>query len=263
MKITALVLCSLFILARLSFADAVAGAVVTSKEWQVKRGKDSIETFIGDVRYHTQKNEILAKWARFFHATQKWFLKGDVRATRTEDTGDILKVFGDIASYNQNTQSGWIRPAKHRGKSQILIIRQPLIGPPDHATADWAKWTGNSKTILIGHVHSKGPRLESWSDKTTILEGPGKKAGCSLRRVILTGSRPVAVKFPQDPKDWHGAVKGDLLKTRNPHPSNQDSAANSNSDVCGQDRFTALGHARGWIVFRKTSHQKSKAQKKK
>ena len=263
MRLTFLALFSLLLIPRWAFAEAVAGAVVTSKEWQVKRGKDMIETFIGDVRYHTQKNEILAAWARFYHNSQNWILKGNIRATRQEDTGDHLKVFGDLASYNQNTQSGWIRPAKHDGKRQILIIRQPVIGLPDHATADWAKWTGDSKTVLIGHVHSKGPRLESWSDKTTILENPGVKTGCSVRHVVLTGSRPVAIKFPQDKKDWQGSVKADILRTRNPHLSNQDGVDESNPTICGQDRFTALGHARGWIVFRKTSHKKSKAKKKK
>jgi hypothetical protein len=259
---TTLLAAFVFLLAlSLCKAEKVAGSVVTSQEWQVKRGTNTVEYFTGDVHYHANKNEIYSDRARFDHNSQNWFLNGHVQATRKEDSGEFWQAFGEHGFYNQDNQTGWLRPDSKA--KQVPMVRYPLIGLPDHATANWVRWMGESKTILIGSVHSKGPRLESWSDKTTILESPGLKTDCSLRRVILTGSRPVARKFAQDQNDWQSAIKADILRTKDPHPSKQESSKDDNPMFCGEDRFVALGHARGWIIFHNSKKKKSKSNKKK
>ncbi len=238
-------------------AEQVAGAVVTSKEWDVKRGKNTIENFSGDVHYHSGPNQIWSDWARFNHALQDWLFKGHVKAFHIEDSGTVLKAYGEKGGYNQATQKGWLKPSAKQ--KQVLLIRQPLNEFPGHATADKVRWVGTSKTTLDGHVHAQNLQTESWSDKSVILENPGDKPGCSLRRVTLSGSRPVAVKFRQAPKDWTGAVKADQLKMFEPHLSNQEGS--DGSDVCGESRYVALGHARGWMVFQNSKKRKKKKTK--
>lgn len=246
--------------AQSSLAKAVAGAVVTSHQWRVERGTNTIESFRGNVRYHSGPNKIFSDWARFDHNRQQWFFKGHVRASHKEDSGALLKAYGASGDYNQNSQDGNLNPAKNR---QILMIRVQPRGLPDRATANHVLWKGESKTVLIGRVHSKGPRLETWSDKTLILDKPLGRSGCSLRRVFLTGQRPVAVKFPQDKKDWRGAVKADTLKTHTPHATGQESSSESGDAFCGPDRFVALGRARGWIIFKNSEKKKKKTPKAK
>ncbi len=241
-----------------SHAGPVAGAVVTSSEWDVKRGKDTIEDFSGNVHYHSGPNQIWSDWARFDHALQNWIFKGHVKALHVEESGTVLKAYGSKGSYNEATQKGWLLPSPKQ--KQVLLIHEPLNSFPGHATANKINWVGTAKTTLTGRVHAQEGQMESWSDKAVILESPAKQEGCSLRRVTLSGNRPVAVKSRQDPKDWTGAVKADRLKTFEPHPSNQESS--DSSDVCGENRYVAMGHARGWIVFKNSKKRKKKKSKK-
>ncbi len=248
----------LFIPALKAYAEPVAGAVVTSSEWNVKRGKNTIEDFSGHVHYHSGANQIWSNWARFDHALQNWVFRGHVKARHIEESGTILKAYGDKGAYNQATQTGWLIPSPKQ--KQVLLIHEPLNRFPGRATANKISWVGTSKTTLTGRVHAQEAQMESWSDKAVILENPGKITGCSLRRVTLSGHRPVAVKSRQDPKDWTGAVKADRLKTFEPYLSNQESS--DSSDICGESRYVALGHARGWIVFKNSKKSKKKKSKK-
>ncbi len=247
----------LFLPALKAHADPMAGAVVTSSEWDVKRGKDTIENFSGKVHYHSGPNQIWSDWARFDHALQNWIFRGRVKARHVEESGTVLNAYGNKGAYNQATQKGWLIPS--REQKQVLLIHQPINSFPGRATADKVNWVGTSKTVLTGRVHARDAQMESWSDKAVILENPEKQAGCSLRRVTLSGSRPVAVKSRQDAKDWAGAVKADQLKTFEPHPSNQESSGSG--DACGANRYVALGHARGWIVFKNSKKHKKKKSK--
>src|SRR6266705_1018048 len=85
-------------------ASPVAGSVVSSNEWKVRRGAEKEEEFIGDVRYRTGRTLLTADWALFRHATQDWRARGRVRVERMLDDGSALTADGDEAVFDQRAQ---------------------------------------------------------------------------------------------------------------------------------------------------------------
>ncbi|MDE2510895.1 MAG: hypothetical protein KGL74_07220, partial [Elusimicrobia bacterium] len=60
----------------------VAGSVVRSKEWVVRRGKIKEEEFIGDVRYDAAGARLSADWALYRQEPDDWRARGHIRARK-------------------------------------------------------------------------------------------------------------------------------------------------------------------------------------
>lgn len=195
----------LLLLAPLSFSQGsspVAGGVVSSKEWRVRRGADKEEEFIGDVRYRTGASVIRSDWALYKHAAQTWQLRGHVKVDRALDSGDTVESVGDKAFAEMLKKTGWMT-----AEDRVAVTRTPADGTePDRARARRLEWEGKTRGALIGEVHLWGPRLEGWADRADYDEPTGE--------ILMTGGRPVTRKFAgwAADDDWSGALKGDTVR---------------------------------------------------
>ncbi len=205
-------------------ASAVAGSVVSSKEWKVRRGEQKEEEFIGDVRYRSGATIFNADWALFKHASQSWRAKGRVKVEHLLESGDDLVAHGDEAVYDQVSQKGTMT-----AKKDVTFDRTPRDEETDHGRADRVEWSGKDQIAAIGSVRLWGTRMLTWSDRADFANDE--------RTLKLTGNRPVLVKlagFDPTSSDWVGALQGDTI-TSYETPR----------------RLTADGRARGWLDFTK------------
>src|SRR6185312_16210946 len=165
-------------------AQAVAGSVVRSKEWIVRRCKAREEEFIGDVHYDSSGLKLSSDWA----------LRKDL------ENGDVLTAKGQTARYNEETKAGRLDPEEGR---RILFTRAPADGSePDHGEGAVLTWQGEQWAALSGRARVWGPRLQAWAD-TARYEPPAK-------RLSLRGGRPVARKVDED-GGWTTALKADEI----------------------------------------------------
>lgn len=204
-----------------SFADKVAGSVVTSREWEVKRvpGHEE-EVFSGDVHYHAGANDVRADWALYKHGTQQWRARGNVKVQHALDSGDVMHGSGDEAFFNQKNDDGSLE-----GKAGVSLEREVPGEEPDFAHAGRLSWQGQEWATMTGGVHEWGPRIAAWADRG---DYDGKTS-----LLTLTGGRPVLQKFIGAGTDWVGAVKGDTITA-------------SRLD----NRLSAQGRVVGWLVFK-------------
>lgn len=200
-------------------AQTVAGGVVQSDEWKVRRSPEKEEEFIGDVRYRGGENSFSADWALLRHGPQLWRARGRVRIERRMESGDLLVATGDEGLYDQKTGEGSLTSQK-----AVELRRTPPEGDADFATARRLEWTGKERAVLSGEVHAWGPRLEAWSDRARYDGDQG-----ALR---LSGGRPVLRKLEPAPGGWTGAVKADEITAYR-----------------DGRRLLADGKALGWIEF--------------
>lgn len=225
--IAALLLCAVSAFGQ---GSPVAGGVVSSKEWRVKRGAEKEEEFIGDVRYRTGPSVIKSDWALYKHEAQTWELKGRVSVDRTLESGDRVDARGDRAFVRMKQKAGHMTSS-----SMVDFKRLPVDGSdPDFGEARRLEWTGRERISLIGEARLWGPRLESWSDRAD-YDGASNE-------ILMTGGRPVVRKFsgwaPDD--DWIGALKGDEVRAYQ-----------------AQRRLSADGHVVGWLEFKRLKGPKS------
>jgi hypothetical protein len=204
-------------------SSPVAGGVVSSKEWRVKRGAEKEEEFIGDVRYRTGATVFKSDWALYKHEAQTWDLRGRVAVDRTLESGDRVEARGDKAFARMKDKSGTMTD-----DNLVSFKRLPADGgEPDHAAGKKMEWAGRDKIALVGQARLWGPRLETWSDRADFAD--------STREVLLTGGRPVVRKFSgwAADDDWIGALKGDEVRAWQ-----------------GQKRLAADGQVVGWLEFK-------------
>ena len=204
----------------------LAGGVVRSKEWKVRRGADKEEEFSGDVSYRGEGAAVRADWALYRHASETWRARGGVRVERTLASGETVEAAGDEALYDQKSQKGSLWAAR-----RVTFRRAPAEGPPDEGEAGRVEWTGRDRVLLKGGVHVWGPRLEAWADEAEYERG-------AAARLALSGGRPVLRKlggWGPAADDWTGAVKADAITARE-----------------SPRGISADGKAAGWIVFPKS-----------
>ncbi|MBI3553282.1 MAG: hypothetical protein HY077_12375 [Elusimicrobia bacterium] len=211
-------------------AGPVAGSVVSSKEWKVRRGAEKEEEFIGDVRYRSGRTIFTSDWALFKHATQAWQAKGKVRVESLLEDGDSMAAQGDQAVFSQQTEKGGLT-----GKDGVEFTRTPRDEEPDHGRSARLEWEGKNRVAAVDGVRLWGPRLEAWADRADYDRFSGD--------LKLSGHRPVLLKLPgfdESSSDWVGALQGDSVNAyQNPR------------------RLTADGKARGWLDFtEKRAHPK-------
>ncbi len=201
----------------------VAGSVVRSRRWIVRRGKKPEEEFVGDVRYHAEGADARADWALYRHWAADWRARGHVWLRRVLSGGDAVEARGETARYDQATEAGRLDPAP--GGLVSFSRTPPQGGPPDLGEGRRFSWVGRESAELDGAARAWGPRVEFWADRARFDSAPS--------RVTLTGGRPVLRRLEgANP----GAVKADV--------------------IVGYDdprRLVATGRAVGWVVFTDTA----------
>lgn len=201
----------------------VAGGVVSSREWHVKRGEAKEEEFTGDVRYRTGASVVRCDWALYKHEPQTWQLRGHVSLDRKLDSGDRALVSGDQGFYDGIKKSGWVSAG-----DRVAFSREPADGSePDRGTAKRLDFEGGRTARLSGDVRTWGPRADTWSDHADYDHGTGA--------MTLTGGRPVLDKKPgwDAGDEWAGAVKADEVRTWR-----------------ARRRVEAEGRVQGWLEFK-------------
>lgn len=203
-------------------SSPVAGGVVSSKEWHVRRGVEKEEEFTGDVRYRFGPTLVLSDWALYKHEPQTWQLRGHVKVDHKLDSGGRIEAAGGKAFLDARSRCGWMT-----AEDRVAFTRTPLEGGPDFGRAERLDWEDRRRATLTGSVHIWGPRVETWSDRADY------EAETSELR--LTGGRPVLRKFAgwSEDDDWSGAVKGDEVRAWQ-----------------AQRRLSADGKVAGWLEFK-------------
>lgn len=208
--------------ANMHSASSVAGSVVRSKEWIVRRGKTREEEFVGDVRYDSAGVKLSADWALFRQESRDWKARGNVVLRKDLENGDMITARGQTARYSEATKAGTLFPA---AGERILFTRTPASGEePDHGEGAQLDWEGGEWAALSGRARVWGPRLQAWAD-TARYEPPRK-------RLTLRGGRPVARKVDED-AGWTTAMKADEIDA-----------------VDSPRRLEARGKVRGWLIFK-------------
>jgi hypothetical protein len=178
---SALLLLLLCVPASAQTPKAVAGSVVRSKEWVVRRGKAPEEEFIGDVRYESAGTRLTADWALYRQTANAWWARGHIDARREFPDGDVIEARGENAGYNQTSLDGTLDPVKG---GRVTLLRTSLLRDPDRGEADRFTWKGQSMFTLAGRARGSGPRGEFWADAARYELAPTKS-------LTLTGRRPL------------------------------------------------------------------------
>jgi hypothetical protein len=210
--------------ARAQPASSVAGSVVRSKEWIVRRGASREEEFVGDVRYDSAGTKLSSDWALYHQDSKDWKARGSVVLRKDFENGDVVTARGETARYNEGTKAGTLEPA---AGGRIVFTRAPADGEPDHGEGARLDWQGETWAALTGRARVWGPRLQAWADSAR-YEPPTKK-------LSLRGGRPVARKVDED-GGWTTALKADEIDA-----------------VDSPRRLEARGRVKGWLIFKDES----------
>ena len=200
-------------------SSPVAGSIVRSKEWVVRRGARKEEEFIGDVRYESAGTRLTSDWALFKYSDRTWQARGAVILRRETSDGTLFEASGQKAGHNDVSKLGFLDPAP--GK-KIPFTRTPPGLAPDHGESGRISWNGESRVTLSSGTKVWGPRIELAADEAVYEKAAG--------RLTLNGGRPVLRKVDGE---WITALKADEI------------VATQSSR-----RIEAQGRVKGWMVFR-------------
>lgn len=199
--------------------DPLAGTVVRSKEYVVKRSPHKVEEFIGDVYYRSGDRQIKSDWARFDHLSQIWQARGHVQGFLRMKDGTPVQVWGQDAEHSMKTGRGWI---KEKDTEHPIRFEHGDDSLKDQGLARRVEWDEMaSKAWARGDVHVWGERGEAW--------GEVAEYDHDERLLTMTGRRPVIVHH--EPK-WSGALQADKVRA-----------------LEGERQLIGDGKAQGWIVF--------------
>lgn len=200
-------------------SSPVAGSVVRSKEWVIRRGADKEEEFIGDVRYQSAGTRLAADWALFRHADRTWQARGSVSLRRQSDDGTVFEAVGQKAGHAEESKRGYLEPAPGE---QVRFTRTEPGLEPDRGLSGRVTWNGESRVTLSNGAKVWGPRLELAAEEAVYEKAEG--------RLTLDGGRPVLRKVEGE---WTTALKADqIVATEAPR------------------RIEARGRVKGWMIFR-------------
>ena len=207
----------------------VAGSVVRSKQWVIRRGDNREEEFIGEVRYQSAGSSLSSDWALFKHADRTWKARGSVIAHRRLSDGTEMTARGERAGHNEETKRGFLEPGPG---GRVLFTRTPPLEAPDHGESGRVSWNGEASVTLSGGAKVWGPRLELAAD-TAVYER-------AASRLTLQGGRPVLHKLQGE---WVTALKADeIVAFESPR------------------RMDAHGGVTGWIIFNDRTKFKESAK---
>ncbi|MDD5304639.1 MAG: hypothetical protein PHS14_16210 [Elusimicrobia bacterium] len=202
-----------------STASPVAGSVVRSKEWVIRRGASKEEEFIGNVRYESAGTRLTSDWALFKHADRTWQARGAVTLRRETSDGTLFEARGQKAGHDEASKNGFLEPAPGE---RVLFTRTPAGLEPDHGESGRVSWNGESRVTLSAGAKVWGPRLELAADEAVYEKAAG--------RLTLNGGRPVLRKVEGE---WTTALKADtVVATESPR------------------RIEARGRVKGWMIFK-------------
>ncbi|MBI3288047.1 MAG: hypothetical protein HYZ74_00850 [Elusimicrobia bacterium] len=197
----------------------VAGSVVRSKEWVIRRGASKEEEFIGEVRYASAGNRLSSDWALFKHQDRSWRARGNVLLRRRLEDGTEIEARGETAGHDEDTKRGYLDPAPG---GRVSFRRSPPEGVPDHGHSGRVAWDGDRRVTFSAGARVWGPRLELAADEAVYENATG--------RLTLNGGRPVLRKIEGE---WTTALKADeVVATEAPR------------------RIEARGKVKGWMIFR-------------
>jgi lipopolysaccharide assembly outer membrane protein LptD (OstA) len=200
-------------------SSPVAGSVVRSKEWVIRRGANKEEEFVGDVRYESAGTRLNSDWALFKHADKTWQARGNVRLRRETSDGTLFEAVGEKAGHDEDSKRGFLEPA---AGGRVAFTRQPAGLEPDRGESGRVAWSGEKKVFLTGGAKVWGPRLELAADEAVYEKAEG--------RLTLNGGRPVLRKVEGE---WTTALKADeVVATESPR------------------RVEARGRVTGWMIFK-------------
>jgi hypothetical protein len=197
----------------------VAGSVVRSKEWVIRRGASKEEEFIGDVRYQSAGTRLTSDWALFKHADKTWQARGSVFLSRTSTDGSVFEARGAKAGHDEGSKRGFLEPA---AGEQVRFTRTPPGLEPDLGESGRVTWNGERNVTLSKGAKVWGPRIELAADEAVYEKANG--------RLTLKGGRPVLRKVEGE---WTTALKADeVVATEVPR------------------RVEASGRVQGWMIFK-------------
>jgi len=200
-------------------ATPVAGSIVRSKEWVIRRGVKKEEEFVGNVRYESAGTRLTSDWALFKHADRTWQARGAVGLRRETADGTVFEASGQKAGHDEEFKRGFLEPAP--GET-VPFKRTPLGLEPDHGESGRVSWNGESQVTLSSGAKVWGPRLELAADEAIYEKADG--------RLTLNGGRPVLRKIEGE---WTTALKADeVVATEVPR------------------RIEARGRVKGWMIFK-------------
>lgn len=200
-------------------ATPVAGSVVRSREWVIRRGAQKEEEFKGDVRYDSAGTRMTSDWALFKHGDKTWQARGAVKLQRTAQDGVVFEGAGERAGHDQNTQRGFLEPAPG---GRVTFSRLPPGEAPDKGEAGRVAWAGEGRVMMSAGAKVWGPRLELAADEAVYEKSAG--------RLTLDGGRPVLRKIEGE---WTTALKADsIVASDSPR------------------RVEARGKVKGWMIFK-------------
>ncbi len=198
---------------------SVAGSVVRSKEWVIRRGDNKEEEFIGEVRYQSAGTRMTSDWALFKHADRSWQARGAVAVRRETKDGSVLEAKGDRAGHSEETKRGYLDPVPGE---RVRFTRSAPGLEPDHGESGRVTWNGEKRVTMSGGAKVWGPRLELAADEAVYEKAEG--------RLTLNGGRPVLRKVEGE---WTTALKADqVVATESPR------------------RIEARGRVTGWMIFK-------------
>lgn len=207
----------------------VAGSVVRSKEWVIRRGASKEEEFIGDVRYQAAGTRLTSDWALFKHADRTWQARGAVFLRRETADGTVFEAHGQRAGHDEESRQGFLEPAPGE---RVLFTRTPAGLEPDRGEAGRVSWDGENRVTLSSGAKVWGPRLELAADDAVYEKAAG--------RLTLHGGRPILRKVEGE---WTTALKADeIAATEAPR------------------RVSARGHVKGWMIFKDRARLKELAR---
>lgn len=212
-----------------SAATPVAGSVVRSKEWVIRRGENKEEEFVGSVRYESAGTRLTSDWALFSHADRTWQARGAVGLRRETSDGTLFEARGEKAGHAEETKRGYLDPAPG---GRVQFTRTPPGLEADHGESGRVTWNGDSKVTLSSGAKVWGPRLELAADEAVYEKTDG--------RLTLNGGRPVLRKVEGE---WTTALKADeVVATESPR------------------RIEAHGRVKGWMIFKDRAKLKDLAK---
>ncbi len=229
----------------------LAGAVVRSKEYVVRREPKREEEFIGDVSYRQRGREFYSDWA-LRQEPERWKARGHVRIVWKREDGTVSRAWGERAIYDGISEKGSLFPKE----GELLRFERalPAVAMPEYGNSRQLHYDGKSQTgRLEGDVHLWGPTGECEGDLVSLSTASkvcwaaawAERADYEHESGIstLTGRRPVVTAIGRTAKGdpWSGALQGDRIRG---HSS----------------RLKADGDVQGWVVF--VQDEKRKKRKK-
>ncbi|PIR19768.1 MAG: hypothetical protein COV48_00195 [Elusimicrobia bacterium CG11_big_fil_rev_8_21_14_0_20_64_6] len=200
-------------------SSPVAGSVVRSKEWVIRRGANKEEEFIGDVRYESAGTRLTSDWALYKHADRTWQARGAVFLRRTTLDGTVFEAHGERAGHEDESKRGFLKPAQGE---KVRFARAPAGLEPDRGESGRVSWNGETSVTLSAGAKVWGPRLHLAADEAVYEKAEG--------RLTLNGGRPVLRKVEGE---WTTALKADqIVATEAPR------------------RVSARGRVIGWMIFK-------------